>query len=53
MAKKRKRLVRGYDFHGWAFKHTDGQYNTFLRQLKPLGTYPSGKWVRVRFVEVT
>ena len=60
-----KRLVKGKDFHGWAWKHTG---NDKLRGLffyaepfRPNRSWPDyidgmpseeGKWVRVKFVEV-
>lgn len=60
MAKKRKRLVRGKDWHAWAWKAGKSgvcpKPNQFVYSAeykkpsyKQMGT---GKWVRVKFVEV-
>lgn len=56
---KRKRLVRGRDWHAWAWKHLgeDSRYlpyggfifgAEYQRNGKPT---EKGKWVRVKFVE--
>ena len=57
---KPKRLVRGKDWHAWAWKSdTDGLYwwvngyegKDLLKEENP-ATWDKGKWVRVKFVEV-
>jgi len=46
---KRKRLVRGKDWHAWAWKAYSGELVTWAFHDKPkTGT----RWVRVKFVEV-
>lgn len=56
--KKRKRLVRGKDWHVWAFKlHRTGKFSTSAYDV--IDNPPdddvdasNGEWVRVKFVEV-
>lgn len=60
--KKRKRLLRGRDWDGYAFKFPEyeGQPESqwvfchWAEIEKPAGPHPTddGKWVRVKFVEV-
>lgn len=59
---KKKRLVKGKDYHGWAWKHTGNDrmkgFFWYAEPHKPNKNWPDhkpsepGKWVRVRFVEV-
>jgi len=62
---KRKRLVRGKDWHAWAWKQNKsgmlgeypGRFLGFAKGDKPLGDFcptgaGTGRWVRVKFVEV-
>lgn len=61
---KRRRLVQGRDYHGWAWKPNedngsrypdDGLFH-WAESRRPTKEdpppTPSGKWVKVRFVEV-
>lgn len=56
--KKRKRLIRGRDYHGWAWKAgktwvKPGELFCWAETVKPaLRPTETGRWVRVRFVEV-
>ena len=59
MKKKKRRFVRGRDWHGWAWKCGNGNSPLlpnglfyWAEQGKPM-TRPTadGQWVRVRFVE--
>lgn len=59
MTATKKRLIRGRDWHGWAwmtfsddFEH--GELFHFAEPLKPLDKRPTekGRWVRVKFVLV-
>ena len=59
MAKKRK--IQGRDWHGWIWKDTSGKagwrgaYTFYAEANKPPPSRKiteSGKWVRVKFVEV-
>ncbi|MFA5187171.1 MAG: hypothetical protein WC551_11900 [Patescibacteria group bacterium] len=49
---KAKRLVRGRDWHGWAYQFKDGSLGywasitSFQEKMDR-----NGKWVRVKFVE--
>lgn len=55
MTKKRKRSVRGKDWHGWAFKDDAGWFCHYAEVTKPRETRAptdTGKWVKVKFVEV-
>ena len=54
---KRKRLVQGRDFDGWAWQYLDKKENKrflgYAYRRKPiLGLEGDGEWVRVKFVEV-
>lgn len=59
--KAKKRLVRGKDWHAWAWKagKTWSKPGELFWWAEPNYTRPrkrpteSGKWVRVKFVEVT
>ena len=61
MKKKKRRFVRGRDWHGWAWKCGDGDgyprawVGTFFFWAEPdkPRTKPgtTGQWLRVRFVE--
>ena len=53
MATKRKRLVRGKDYDGWVYRGDDGTYGPAIQYVKPKWRCVQGKWVRVKFVEVT
>ena len=59
MATKRKRLVRGKDYDGWALRYEDGTYLVRMlfkapdREQRNMARILHGKWVRVKFVEVT
>ncbi len=54
--KKRKRLVQGKDWHGWAYR--SNYLKGFIYWAEPRKPTkspdhePDGKWVRVKFVEV-
>ncbi len=60
--KKRKRMIRGRDWHGYAFKFPakEGQpeskwvFCQWAEVNKPPSKHPTndGKWVKVKFVEV-
>lgn len=52
-APKRKRLVRGRDFHYWAYQYPDGTYDTDLHRTKLYGGSGYGEWVRIKLVKVT
>ena len=49
-----EKLVRGRDWHGWAWKEGDEIFgDTFVQQEDyPELIHSLGKWVRVKFVEV-
>ena len=56
---KRRRLKRGVDWHAWAWKAgktwpRPGELFNWAEPDKPRAKKPTetGKWVRVRFVEV-
>ena len=53
--KKRQRLVRGRDWHAWAWQFRNGRF-ALESWDKPYYVDPDlrdgGEWVRVRFVEV-
>lgn len=55
-AKRKKRLRRGKDWHGWAFYEpgADGIGMCHWAEVTPPKEKPSpdGTWVRVRFVRV-
>lgn len=48
-AAKRKRLVRGRDWHGWCLKRSDGSLEN---RATALDMKNDKRWVRVKFVEV-
>jgi len=57
--KKRKRLVRGKDWHAWAWEQANGELLCYAQCTKPRMGYfnmkpttQPGKWVRVKFVKV-
>lgn len=53
---KRKRLVRGVDWHAWAWRYAPGILSSFAKPTKPDNFREEegvpGNWVRVKFVEV-
>lgn len=57
MAKKpKRRKIQGRDWHGWVLKlpvgKKDDQLCWWAKPEKPKERRNSGKWVRVKFVEV-
>lgn len=57
MSAKKKRRIRGRDWHAWAFCFVDDDLRGlghFAEAYRPRGEKPSprGKWVRVRFVPI-
>ena len=55
MAKKKTRLVRGRDWHGWVCKMKDDTGRDVLcywAEVDKGESVNDGKWVRVKFVEV-
>jgi hypothetical protein len=52
--KPKRRLVRGRDFDGWAFRlRKNGKFLGFtFRTNRPGLDFDDGQYVRVRFVEV-
>ena len=51
--KPKRRLVRGKDWHAWAWQWNDGVLEQFAELRKPNAKYVGGgRWVRVKFVRV-
>ena len=53
MATKRKRLVRGKDWHAWALRWTDnGEFTCATFSAKKPGHLANYEWVRVKLVPI-
>ena len=54
--KKKRKLIKGKDWHGWAMKFGDnGELSFFAADRRPIrytNMPPEDKWVKVKFVEV-
>ena len=49
----KKRLVKGRDWHAWAWHYADGRFSRYTEPERSNYQWAAdGKWVRVKFVEV-